>query len=305
MNFHMKVLILSTLLWLGLPLFADVVGSKDSTLLERYMGSTIVNYGEVNGTHDFLYGPVDKIKRDVTFENAVRFQALGQKITYEMPRGVSRDRAVEWYRTQLDTKGATMLFSCEGPDCGRATIWASQVFRVRELSAPDRQQTYTSYELNINGNQSFVALYVVERGNKRVIAHIEEIQPQEAVYLSENSGFADQLTATGVAIIQGVEPDGDGSISAQDSEVIGMLAEQMKKIVASELFVVCHIRVAGQAQDMITASQICADKAAEQVAQVTSKKVSGLGVGPLVPVVGRQVNRIEVVVPSLLRQVSQ
>ena len=287
------------------PVLADVSGSQDSDLLDRYTGSVIVSYGTLTGSYDFLYGPVDKIKRDVSFENAVRFNALGQKITYEMPRGVSQERAVSWFRDQLDSLGATMLFSCEGPDCGRATIWASQVFRVRELSAPDRQQTYAAYELKQEEGQTLVALYVVERGNKRVMSHIEVIQPQEQVYFDENSGFASQLTASGLAVIQGVVPNRDGSLPEGSSSIISSISQQLTNLVSRELYVVCHLRVAGSTEQLINASQSCADTVAAQISEETSKELKGLGVGPLTPVVGRQHSRVELVVPSLLRQVSR
>lgn len=283
---------------------ADATGSSDSEFLDRYTSSVIVSYGEISGSHDFLYGPVDKIKRDVSFENAVRFNALGQKITYEMPRGVSRERATQWFKDQLDELGANLLFSCDGPDCGRATIWASQIFRVRELSAPDREQSYNAYTVQLDDSQVLIALYVVERGNKRVIAHIEEVKPQETVYFDENSGFVDQLTANGMAIIQGIEPNRDGSLPETASATLSMIGQQLEKVVAQDIYIVCHLRAAGSPEDLINSSQACADAVSAQLAEQTSRNFTGLGVGPLVPVVGRQHSRVEVVIPNLLRQVS-
>ena len=298
--------LLSLVLAIGsVGLLADVPGSKDSDLLSRYTASTIIVYGSIEGAYDFIYAPVDKIKRDVSFESSVRFTGSGQKITYEVPRGVSREDAFEWYSKQLDRLGASMLFTCEGPDCGRATIWASQVFRIRELSAPDRQQSYGAYVMGEGANQQLFAVYVVERGNKRVIAHIEEIKPSEPVTFDENQGFADQLTASGVAVIRNVTPAADGSINDDGESVISAIAKQMSSVVSRDVYVVCHVHASGSADPLIEASQNCANSVASQIADETSLEPKGVGVGPLLPVEGRKLSRVEIVVPSLMRRVSR
>ncbi|MYD42601.1 MAG: DUF4892 domain-containing protein [Gammaproteobacteria bacterium] len=285
--------------------FADIPSASDSDLLSRYTASTIINFELIEGAYDFVYAPVDKIKRDISFESAVRFTGAGQKITYEMPRGVSRDDAFNWYVRQLDSLGATMLFTCQGPDCGRATVWATQVFRVRALSAPDRQQSYAAYVLGDDTEQTLVALYVVERGNKRVNAHIEEVTPSEVVTFDENQGFADQLNASGVAVIQNVTPARDGSIDASAKSVISAIGQQMVNLPSRDIYVVCHIHASGTADPLIEASERCANVITEQLAEETTLMPKAVGVGPLLPVEGRKHSRVEVVVPSLMRQVSR
>lgn len=301
----MKRLLSCVVTLTSIGVFADVPGSMDSEILSRYTDSTIINYATIDGAYDFLYAPVDKIKRDVSFESSVRFTASGQKITYEMPRGVSRDDAFQWFINQLDRLGATMLFSCAGPDCGRATIWASQVFRVRSLSAPDRQQTYAAYVLSEDEDQTLFALYVVERGNKRVNAHIEVVKPSAPVTFDENRGFADQLNATGVAVVHNVVPARDGSLNAEANGVLSAIAEQIKNLVSRDIYVVCHIHASGAADPLIEASERCATSVAEQLAEATTLTPKAKGVGPLLPVEGRKLTRVEVVVPSLMRQVSR
>ena len=288
-----------------LPANADAPGSQDSELLNRYIGSTIINYGSISGSYDFIYASVDKIKRDVSFESSVRVTGTGVRITYEMPRGVSRDDAAQWFTDQLDELKATLLFKCDGPDCGRATIWASQVFRLRDLSAPDREQSYAAYVLNSESSQELVALYVVERGNKRVIAHIELVRSNDVVDFDENRGFADVLTATGFAVINDVEPSRDGSFDSTEVSVIASIAGMMSSIVARDIYVVCHIHAAGSAEKLIESSQKCAETVSEQLAEVSSVKSMSMGVGPLFPSEGQKQSRVEVVIPSLMRRVSR
>lgn len=301
----MKRLISCVLTVGSFALFADVPGSSDSDILSRYTASTIIEYGLIEGSYDFIYASVDKIKRDVSFESSVRFTGSGQKITYEMPRGVSREDALRWYTAQLDRLGGTMLFACEGPDCGRATIWASQIFRIRSLSAPDRQQSYAAYVLGDATDQTLVALYVVERGNKRVNAHIEEVKPNAPVTFDENRGFADSLNATGIAVIRNVTPKRDGSIDDDAKKVISAIAKQMSNMVTRDIYVVCHVHASGAADPLIEASGRCAEEVAGQLAEESSVEPKAMGVGPLLPVEGRKLSRVEVVVPSLLRQVSR
>lgn len=301
----MKRLISCVLTFGSIALFADVPGSSDSNILTRYTASTIIEYGLIEGSYDFIYASVDKIKRDVSFESSVRFTGSGQKITYEMPRGVSREDALRWHTSQLDRQGGTMLFSCDGPDCGRATIWASQIFRIRSLSAPDRQQSYAAYALGDDSDQTLVALYVVERGNKRVNAHIEVVKPNAPVTFDENRGFADSLNATGIAVIRNVTPGRDGSINADAKEVIGDIAVQLSSLLASDVYVICHLHASGSTEPLIEASGRCAEEVAGLLAEKTSFEPKPMGVGPLIPVEGRKLSRIEVVVPSLMRQVSR
>ena len=301
----MKRLISSVLTVASFALFADVPGSSDSDILTRYTASTIIEYGLIDGSYDFIYASVDKIKRDVSFESSVRFTGSGQKITYEIPRGVSRKDALRWYTSQLDRLGGTTLFSCDGPDCGRATIWASQIFRIRSLSAPDRQQSYTAYALGEDADQTLVALYVVERGNKRVIAHIEVVKPSAPVTFDENRGFSDSLNATGIAVIRNVTPGRDGSIDAEAKVVLSDIAEQLSNFLASDIYVVCHMHASGSADPLIEASGRCAEEVAALLSEKSSFEPKALGVGPLIPVEGRKLSRVEVVVPSLMRQVSR
>ncbi|MCY3857902.1 MAG: DUF4892 domain-containing protein [Gammaproteobacteria bacterium] len=298
--------LISCVLTLGsFGLLADVPGSSDSNILTRYTASTIIEYDLIEGAYDFIYASVDKIKREVSFESSVRFTGSGQKITYEMPRGVSREDALRWHTSQLDRLGGTMLFSCDGPDCGRATIWASQIFRIRSLSAPDRQQSYAAYVLGDDADQTLVALYVVERGNKRVNAHIEVVEPNAPVTFDQNRGFADSLSATGIAVIRNVTPGRDGSIDADAKAVIGDIAEQLSSLLASDIYVVCHLHAPGSAQPLIEASGRCAEEVAGLLAEQSSFEPKAIGVGPLIPVEGRKLSRVEVVVPSLMRQVSR
>ena len=301
----MKRLISCVLTVGSFALFADVPGSSDSNILTRYTASTIIEYGLIDGAYDFIYASVDKIKRDVSFESSVRFTGSGQKITYEMPRGVSREDAMRWHTSQLDRLGGTMLFSCDGPDCGRATIWASQIFRIRSLSAPDRQQSYTAYVLGDESDQTLVALYVVERGNKRVNAHIEVVKPNAPVTFDENTGFADTLNATGIAVIRNVTPGRDGSINADAKLVISDIAKQLSNLISRDVYVVCHMHASGSADPLIEASGRCAEEVAGLIAEDSSLEPKAMGVGPLIPVDGRKLSRVEVVVPSLMRQVSR
>lgn len=301
----MKRLISLVLTLAALPGLSDVPGSSDSDLLSRYTGSTIISFANIDGQYDFIDAAVDKIKRDVSFESSVRFTGVGKKITYEMPRGVSREDAFLWYVNQLDRLGASMLFTCKGRDCGRATIWASQIFRVRELSAPDRQQTYAAYAFGEGSNQTLVALYVVERGNKRVMAHLEEVKPNETVSFDENQGFADQLNSTGVAVIRNVEPSRNGSLSSDAPAVLSALASKLANLATRDMYVVCHIHASGDADPLIEASRQCAETVVEHLSNGSSLKPKAMGVGPLLPVEGRKLSRIEVVVPSLMRQVSR
>ena len=122
-----------------------------------------------------------------------------------MPAGTPRDEVIEHYRRAL---GADALFACEGFDCGRSNAWASQVYGQAVLYGPDRNQFYIAADRD----GRLVSAYVIERGNRRIYAHIEVLQPEEAVSATGNAKLTERLAGDGFAGIGGVRPRRDGTI---------------------------------------------------------------------------------------------
>ena len=251
---------------------------------------------------DFILSPVDKIKRVVSFERVVRVEGLVRHTTYEMASSTSRMDAVDFYRQELDGVEAAIEFECEGRDCGRATIWGSDILRQRVLSTVDSKQHYIAARLEQEDGNFLFAVYVVERGNKRVYAHVVQVYVEGELSLEVNVNFASSLARHGLVSIDGVVPDRDGELSESALSELRRLSSELDTFSNDRIYVLCHVNGPKTAEQLIELSTQCAETAAEALSDFKEFDITPVGLGPLSPVQGIPTSRIEVVVPRLLRR---
>ena len=182
----------------------DVSGSADPSAVERFPRSWIVEYTEPGAPepYEFITAPVDRIKRDVRVE-AVRVEGALTRVTYRIPDGERLDDVIEHYETRIAAISPGIVFSCRGPDCGRSTIWANQIFGVAELAAPNRNQFYLAAPVRVDGQGQLVAFYAVQRGNRRVYAHLDVVVPQGPTPFDATLTLAGALERTGFVVVEG------------------------------------------------------------------------------------------------------
>lgn len=252
--------------------------------------------------YDFITGPAEKIKRDVLIENSVRVTGQVIKSTYSLPSGTKREEVFDYYQDRLQDRNAQTVFLCQGPDCGQAATWSGQIFKRRDLSAPIRHQSYSASVVDVEGAQTLFAIYVVARGNLRVMAHIEEIKLAERITLDTNQSLQDELVRRGAVVLRDIEPSLTGSISSSDLARIVDVVKELSLLVTQEIYVVCHIHGSRRTQVLIDASSKCAETVAQQIESQTSYQSSSFGAGPLIPLDDKPLTRIELVVPALLRR---
>ena len=168
-------LLLGVLALLSTPGWAadDVAGSVDLEGLERFPRAWIVAFerNEEFAPREFVISAVEKIRRELRIEHKLRVEATKLGITYQMPAGTPLAEVIGHYQQAL---GPQALFSCRGRDCGRSNGWANQVFGQAVLYGPEANQFYIAADRGAG----LVAVYVIERGNKRIYAHVEALQPR-------------------------------------------------------------------------------------------------------------------------------
>ena len=285
------------------PLAAqDVPGAQDPAGLERFPRSYIVEYEEVAESlpYQFVTAPVDKIRQDLRIEGA-RVSGPLQRVTYRIPDGEQLDAIVDHYREILKAAGSGIVFACEGPDCGRSTIWAHDVFGIRFLVAPPRSQAYLAAPVTIDGVAKLVAVYAVQRGNRRLYAHVEVVVPDDEVVFDTNRTLADTLARTGSAVIDGVVPDAVGALTAGEISDIEAVAATLGTFGRETIHVVCHLYGSGSVDELKRASERCATTAAEVLQRVGGVAAEAHGLGPLGPQEGLAKARVELVLPYRLR----
>ena len=280
----------------------DIAGARDPDGIERYPRSWIVEHEEVAESvpYRFVTAPVDKIRQVLRIEG-VRVAGPVQRVTYRIPEGEALDDIAAHYRDILAAGGSGVVFECEGPDCGRSTIWAHDVFGVPILVAPNRTQHFLAAPMTIDGIAKLVSVYAVQRGNRRLYAHVEVVAPEEEVVFDTNRTLAETLARTGFAVIDGVVPDEVGALGAEDIAQIEAVAATLGPFSRETIHVVCHLYGSEPVDELRRSSERCAATVAEVLERVGGVAARAHGLGPLRPQQALAKARVELVLPYRLR----
>ncbi len=273
----------------------DVPGAQDPAGIARYPRSWIVEYDrqQDGAPREFIVTRVDRVRRELRVENVRRVDADLEAATYQIATGTRLEDIVAHYRAAI---GGQLLFSCSGRDCGRSNDWANQVFQQAILYGPDPNQRYLAFQ---RGDE-LLALYVIQRGNKRVYAHLRvlTIVGGDA---SDAAGFPHILADHGWAFIPGLVPLPDGQLPENAASVLAGIAGELEPLAGKTLYLVCHLSGSGSAAMLLSASQECADQAATVVnaeLATTGTRLLAFGAGSLVPRRGVPGSRLEIVDPA-------
>ncbi len=287
-------------LWLmPLPALAaqDVPGSRDPLGIPRLPDAWIETYvtDAEPVTREFVVGRVDKTRRQVRVEREVRTRATLESATYQMAPHTRREDVVAHYQRLL---GPSEVFTCRGRDCGRSNDWANQIFRQAVLLGPDRNQYYLAADYQGH----LVGVYVIERGNKRVYAHLQVLKPDEPVPVARNREMVERLSGQGIVIIDGVRPEPDGELSAQDLSLLGNLGAELATLAELDVYVVCHLYGSRGADELLAAAAGCSEAAAAALRSESGPALLPFAAGPLLPRLEGNVSRIELVLPARLQR---
>lgn len=253
---------------------------------------------------NFILSSAQRIGAEVTFEHVVKVFGAVSSNTYRMPSDLKRADTVDWFKQQISSLGGKIEFECEQRDCGRATIWTSDIFGERVLSASDVNQNYLAVALDKDDVQHLLMIYVVERSNRRVYAHVVEILPSERVVFDDPVDVSSELLRRGTVKLPNIVPDSQGSLSAEALEDLKSLAEtELQEFADEEIYVVCHVNGPYATDELLEHSRTCAEQIHE-IFEEQGLNVVPFGNGPLSPLERIPVSRVELVIPRLLRQES-
>lgn len=242
----------------------DISGSSDDTVIERFRGSWIVNYQpSVLTDYSLALGGVEQVNGVERLEHKESLNGRLKRISYRIPDGNSTRNIYNFFKAQLEQGKAEILFTCQGRECGSSNYWANDVFGFSKLYGVERSQYYLAARLP----GVTVVIYIIERGNRRLYAHIDLIETDTAARMTatiKNEGF--------VELSVNVLPDID---------LLEKLIEQLKQH-TRDIALVIHHR-----GDTLAAANALGLSKAEEVRQVLSaRKISGIevvSVGALSP----------------------
>ena len=274
----------------------DLPGARDPDGIPRFPRSWVVFFEEEDGLvpREFIVSAVEKIRRELRVDEKLRVDATALRVTYQVPAGTPREEVTGHYRRAL---GGEELFSCEGFDCGRSNAWASQVYGQALLYGPDRNQFYMAADRD----GQLVSAYVIERGNRRIYAHIEVLQPDVAVSAKLNAKLTERLAGDGFSVIGGVHPRRDGSIPADGVRVLEDIAGSLRIFERQSLYLVCHLYGPEPGEALLERAGACARAAVAELQRGLppdgGPELIPFGAGPLMPRQGGTASRIELVLP--------
>lgn len=278
----------------------DVAGSRDPDGIERFPQAWIIAYqrDDAVAPRSLITGRVDRIRRELRVDDQIEVDGTLESVIYQMPEGTPVADVEAHYRERLDGQ---VLFRCSGRACGRSNDWANQVFGEWILYGPDRNQRYLAMEWQ----GRLVSLYVIERGNRRVYAQLQVLEPQDGAAAEPAPLLARTLAERGWAVIDGIEPEPDGSLSAGAREVLAQVPGRLGPLAVERLYVVCHVGDSGgDVAAKLAASQRCAESAREALREAAAAeggagpRFEGFGAGPLLPRSRHPGSRLELVLGS-------
>ena len=284
---------------------SDVPDSSDPAGMARFPGAWIVEYSPETSvrSYEFITGQVARIRREVRIDRSMRTAAELTRVTYRTPSGTRLDDVIEHYEAVVGDLGGRVDFSCTGQECGHSTLWANQVFGVKELAAPDPAQFYlatmidgSSLGLADAGSAALVSIYVVQRPNRRVNAHLDFA----VVAMDSSSGSVEDvvnaLNSKGYALVSAAVPNRSGELDEDALKALDDLAPALTPF-AGRIVVVCHL---GSLEDPALSRRLtesCAERASERL-RAAGVVAGAFGAGAFLPREGATPDRLELVIPG-------
>ena len=271
----------------------DQDGAADPDGIVRFPDSRIVAYTPPTPLrgYEFVTGRVDRSQRDRRIDSSRRVAAELVRVTYQAPAGTRHEDVIDHYQSLVADLRGEIAFTCRGRDCGRSTVWANDVFGVKELVAPDSAQFYLAAAVG----DRLLAIYVVQRGNRRVYAHVDVAHAEgDRAKTMQAGGVVDLLARQGYAVLADALPSADGALGAAALAALAAHAGQLAPAPDRTLHVVCHLP--GTAAVALAQSSRCAERAAAALREA-GVEAAPFGAGPLLPRLGSPAARIELVAP--------
>jgi hypothetical protein len=235
-------------------------------------------------------GPYQRAAGEWRLEGSERLTGTLLRQTWRIPDGHSPAEVQRYWLNQLQSYTRKILFSCRGRACGPSNQWANSVFGVSELYGPDEQQFYDALELEEEGHRYTLALYTVQRGNRRIYSQLDLLALADAdpVDLSITpAALLTQLRERG-SVVLSVLREGQTGPEAQQ---VDALVQALQRDSRLRLHVVGH---AYGREPLEALQQRSLGYAEVLVAQlegrgIAARRLQAHGLGPLAP--GARVGR--------------
>lgn len=163
-----RFLVLSTLC---LFLVTSRVAAEPSLFTFSLSPQANVLYQTTAQVDDYIIA-LDKYKKSNNRwmpERLRREQGQLTRYTIEHPKSYREEDIFNFYRDQIP-QVAELLFACESRACGESNNWANDHFGIKQLYGTNTSQSYAVFILQAN---TYITIYTVRRGNRRLYTQLE------------------------------------------------------------------------------------------------------------------------------------
>ncbi|MFK8020669.1 MAG: DUF4892 domain-containing protein [Pseudomonadales bacterium] len=268
---------------------ADAADGEDLAFIKRFADSSIIRYRQIDlGGFSFPTGGVKKVDGRWQAERQQELQGRHTSVTYRIAERTLVDEVMTYFEQQLLRLNVQTLYRCDGFSCGNSNKWANIVFEEKRLYGPNPNQRYVV----VQHGDALLSLYVIKRGNKRVYARFDYVEPNTNDASNElpSLSWVDALQRSGRA-----ELDEAASLLATVESVtqLALLADWLGAS-KSTIYIVVHRFGNGSVSELISTSSAQASEFSGRLVSlgVAANQLKTLAVGPLAPGPSGDVNGI-------------
>jgi len=287
-----------------LLLLASALSAAELPVQNYHNARVIFESSAETDEYVLALGSYKKIAGSWRVDRQQRLSGKLARYTLELPEGHSASNGFDFYLDQLQNFNFRELFHCKSRDCGTSNSWANNHFKLQMLYGLDQFQQYGAYEVTTADEKPFyVALYAVQRGNKRVYVQLDVLHVDKIIELgiaSSPESIIKSLEISGYYVFPDlVAEDAKGSANIQIKQAhLQALVDVLTQKTDWELALVGHdyapVPLAQQQKDsLLYAAQL---KAALQEKGIIAARIATYGIGSLAPAGrGDRGARVEVV----------
>ena len=271
-------------------------------LMPRFPDSEVTALEFVEDTnYRLILSSLQRTRGLVSSENSEMLRGDITKIIYEVAQEFTGQDVFEYFNNKADERNYRNLFSCIGRECGSSNYWANDVFGNRVLYGPERNQYYSVFDTAAEGRKDFIAMYIITRGNRRVYAYFEFIEPdgaQSRIDIFDSDAMLTELQAERSVVLKNIEFENDLSLTS-DSD-ISFLVSLLEKNPSLKFYLVAHLYEGdGESEELIIRSRQRANALRQLLLErgIDREQIQAYGVGPFAPYCGaeRCADRVELV----------
>jgi OmpA-OmpF porin, OOP family len=264
---------------------ADVPHSKDSPIVSRFAGSTIIGYQEVN--YDEVALPMGPL-RNSEFAKTLATKGKVTRIVYASPAGKTAAEVSANFRDSLQGSGLKLLYSCTGGTsetaCGGynfAHSYAEEILAhdsahrnamIDLLYSADDDVRYLAAELQRDSRKIDVGLMVSRNGDNPVGVLLQVIEsgqmPTDQVTV-DSAAMSKGLQSEGKIALYGLQFATDSANLRPDSDAtLKQMSDLLHQQPKLKVYIVGHTDNSGLLEHNIALSQ---QRAESVVAALTSR----------------------------------